>query len=186
MKTLPIGSPIPLSSPAVVSPLLVAVQRGHLDYIDGLRGLAITMVVFYHLWFYGGASFQRPWNLVASGHIGVNLLLVLSGFCLYWPFVKAGARPTPTLMSFWMRRARRILPPYYVALVIFGLAGWALPQWGVLWPEGRLEGNELVRTLGWHTLMVHNLRPEHMLEGGRAVLVVGVGSEPLYRDAFAR
>jgi peptidoglycan/LPS O-acetylase OafA/YrhL len=89
----------------------------------------------------------------------VHLFLVLSGFCLFWPFVKGGWRPGPTLWQFARRRCRRILPPYYVVLAL--CAGAALLQaalsaapdygagyvWGWLWR---------------HAVMAHNLSPGYV------------------------
>lgn len=98
-----------------------------LHFIDGLRGLAMLMALTYHCWLFGGKwvialPLERPAANVAAvlgfGHIGVNLFLVLSGFCLYWPFVKAGRKPEPKLWQFAKKRCRRILPPYYAALLL--------------------------------------------------------------------
>ena len=91
-----------------------------LHYIDGLRGLAMLMVLLYHCWLFGGMWSIGPTvgghhlkiaPILGFGHIGVNLFLVLSGFCLYWPFVKGGTKREPTLWEFAKKRGRRILPP---------------------------------------------------------------------------
>ena len=86
--------------------LLEVRSAPRLHYIDGLRGLAMLMVLLYHCWIFGGMWSIGPtlgghhFNvapILGFGHIGVNLFLVLSGFCLYWPFVKGGTRREPTL-----------------------------------------------------------------------------------------
>ena len=138
-----------------------------LHFIDGLRGLAMLMVLLYHCWLFGGAwavgvtlgkhelNFAQ---ILSFGHIGVNLFLVLSGFCLYWPFVKAGKRREPTLWEFAQKRCRRILPPYYVTLLIFG--GLAMiPAWQ---HHSLPEMGYVVRWLMFHAVMLHNLRPEYV------------------------
>ena len=59
-------------------------------------------------------------NFISIGWLGVNLFLVLSGFCLFLPLVR---RQEPRqikldLPEFARRRTHRILPPYYIALTI--------------------------------------------------------------------
>jgi peptidoglycan/LPS O-acetylase OafA/YrhL len=128
-----------------------------LDYIDGLRGLAVGMVLVYHAWLFSGALFPAWWNPCASGYLGVDLFLLLSGFCLYRPFVERGReRPGPTLGRFLARRARRLLPPYYVALALFTLLALTVPSY----PEGPFGGARPIgRAFLWHLLLLHNLRP---------------------------
>lgn len=104
-----------------------------LDWIDGLRGMAVLMVVLFHAWSFAGYAPElvqnsgRPTVVLASlATWGVSLFLVLSGFCLsYRPLVAraAGRRDWFSLRAFVVHRCRRILPPYYAALVLFsGLA----------------------------------------------------------------
>ena len=104
-----------------------------LEWIDGLRGLAVLFVVVFHAWNFGGfAPFLdqnagKPTILLASlGTWGVSLFLVLSGFCLsYTPLCKhaSGQAEWFSVRKFALSRCRRILPPYYAALLLFsGLA----------------------------------------------------------------
>ncbi len=134
-----------------------------LDYVDGLRGLAILIVFLYHSWQYSGNPSAHWWNPLRSGFIGVNLFLVISGFCLYWPMVKSGGAPRePTLRQFAWRRARRILPPYWTALAAFTVLWLVTPRFGISVSAYDLSPRELLRSAGWHALMVHNLRPDHI------------------------
>jgi peptidoglycan/LPS O-acetylase OafA/YrhL len=80
-----------------------------LSSIDGLRALAVLAVVAHH------ASFL-PWAL---GTRGVDLFFVISGLCLSLPFLRE--RRTVPLTRFWAGRFWRIAPPYWVALLLFGL-----------------------------------------------------------------
>lgn len=112
--------------------------------IDLLRGVAIIFVLFHHLY----AGFVR-WPILlehpillaipANGFYGVNLFFVLSGFVLFLPIVRRGAAPVgpAELARFYRRRARRLLPLYYLSVAVaFALAvGWAWPsteQWRTL------------------------------------------------------
>ena len=68
---------------------------------------------------------EHGWNLTTLltrvagyGGRGVDLFIVLSGFCLFWPLVRSGEiRPLAT-GSFFQRRAWRLLPAYYGALIL--------------------------------------------------------------------
>jgi peptidoglycan/LPS O-acetylase OafA/YrhL len=98
-----------------------------LDYIDALRGFACLWVILCHVHGYWLDNF-RPHGLSATtlvtriagyGGKGVDLFIVLSGFCLYWPLVSKGRETRPfDLRKFFSRRARRILPAYYAALAV--------------------------------------------------------------------
>src|SRR3712207_1610977 len=90
-----------------------------LAFIDGLRGLAMLMVLQFHCWAFGGQwKIDIPLgnqavdiaSLSRLGSAGVSLFLVLSGFCLYWPMVKGSGRAQITLKQFALKRCRRILP----------------------------------------------------------------------------
>ena len=161
---------IPNASASGVAAIVPPDNRSapRLHFIDGLRGLAMLMVLLYHCWLFGG---QWSVGLVAGGHrldfapllgfghIGVNLFLVLSGFCLYWPFVKAGGRREPTLWEFAKKRCRRILPPYYAALLLS--CGFLLLHDVV--HHTTLDFHYLLNWLWIHALMLHNLSPNYAL-----------------------
>ena len=148
--------------------LLEVRSAPRLHYIDGLRGLAMLMVLLYHCWIFGGMWSIGPtlgghhFNvapILGFGHIGVNLFLVLSGFCLYWPFVKGGTKREPTLWEFARKRCRRILPPYYVTLILFS----AVPLVQALYSHDAAASHYTLNWLLLHALMLHNTRPEYVL-----------------------
>ncbi|HEX8854951.1 MAG TPA: acyltransferase [Thermoleophilaceae bacterium] len=93
--------------------------------LDGLRGLAALTVLTFHVWLY---HFPDPANVrrdsfgdyVASDlRLGLILFFVLSGYLLYRGFARAALRREGMvdLRSYVARRAARILPAYYIALV---------------------------------------------------------------------
>lgn len=97
-----------------------------LRVLDGLRGLAILMVVWYHLWLVSGYTFPPfgfAQSFVQSGFLGVDLFFFLSGFCVALPYARARARggPMPLLAEFVRKRARKIVPSYLLALGIFAV-----------------------------------------------------------------
>ena len=122
------------AKPVLLTPGRGEKARLHLRYVDGLRALAAVYVVLGHAWLQtwpGGSTVQRPvgWTLHLTawlnyGVFAVIFFIAISGFCLMLPVLACGgtlgaggARP------FFFRRARRILPPYYLALLLsIGLA----------------------------------------------------------------
>ncbi|MEZ5383033.1 MAG: acyltransferase [Microthrixaceae bacterium] len=93
--------------------------------LDGLRGVAASLIVVHHAANVSGADRSAPYDVVASvADVGVAVFFVLSGFVIYRPFARAHAdgRPVPEAVPFWWRRLLRVLPAYWFAL--FGL--WAL------------------------------------------------------------
>lgn len=117
--------------PAVVSSNLAA-SRSPLDFsrripeLDGLRGIAIAMVVFVHyVWF---AIVARPPALLAYVNIAtrpfwsaVDLFFLLSGFLIGGNLLDA--RDSPNYFStFYMRRFCRVLPVYFLFIGVVGIA----------------------------------------------------------------
>ena len=87
-------------------------MRGRLGYVpalDGLRGIAIALVVSYH---YLGVPF--------GGSSGVDLFFVLSGFLITTLLLEERAETgAVSLRSFYARRARRLLPALFTMLAAF-------------------------------------------------------------------
>ena len=91
--------------------------------LDGLRGFAVLMIYVFH---YGG-GLRSPHGLVRllgyateAGWIGVVLFFALSGFLITGILWDSLADPH-WLRNFYARRALRILPLYYLAIVAAGL-----------------------------------------------------------------
>src|SRR5262245_39798020 len=95
-----------------------------LAVVDGLRGIAILLVIGFHLWnLLPGLSGDRSTgsldvhlaHLFRSGWIGVDLFFVISGFLLTGHLYDARGSST-YFRAFYVRRALRILPLYYAFL----------------------------------------------------------------------
>jgi peptidoglycan/LPS O-acetylase OafA/YrhL len=88
--------------------------------LDGMRALAITAVLLYH----GGFSWAQ------GGFLGVDVFFVLSGFLITGLLALEHARTGRIrLRTFYLRRARRLLPALYTVLA--GVCGYVilvLPQ----------------------------------------------------------
>lgn len=97
--------------------------------VDALRGLAAIAVFVCHIGGYWG-FLELPGKLpqlVATGAHGVDVFIVISGFCLALPL--AGHRRALHVPAFYGRRAWRILPPYYVALALAAVLALAPATW---------------------------------------------------------
>lgn len=105
------------------------------DGIDGLRAVAMTMVVAQHC------------GLLPFGWTGVWLFYVISGYVIALGFDRPGAQAQPAMTrlgGFWRRRAARLLPAYLAYLLINVLLLMALQRWAPL------------ADLPWLLAFVHN------------------------------
>jgi peptidoglycan/LPS O-acetylase OafA/YrhL len=97
--------------------------------IEGLRAVAATTILVCHAWFYSNPDGGPLWDGEAgsipfeSMAFGVTLFFALSGFLLYRPFLVAAFDPDrrPSVGAYFRNRALRILPAYWVILLIVSL-----------------------------------------------------------------
>ena len=90
--------------------------------IDGLRAIAVLGVVFYHFGF----------SFFGSGYAGVDIFFVISGFLIGGIILDEGRTGTFTFRTFYMRRARRILPALFVMMLVTIPFGFMIMSPGVL------------------------------------------------------
>jgi peptidoglycan/LPS O-acetylase OafA/YrhL len=141
--------------------------KSHFRFVelDSVRALAAMWVFAYHVWQFGGSpafplsfsgySFDL-FGPVHHGPAGVDVFMVLSGFCLFWPLTN-----NPDAFhwrSYAIKRARRILPAYYGAIaytilapvvLVFGvrLAGW----------HANFQPVPSLKQIVSHLLLIHTL-----------------------------
>jgi peptidoglycan/LPS O-acetylase OafA/YrhL len=148
---------------------------GRLDGIDLLRGAACFLVVLYHIGGFVLGGIFWGWDRVLAatpawltpaiklsrlGFSGVSMFLVLSGFCLAFPHFRRARRaqlavpPPLAVVPFGRARALRLLPPYYLSLLVL---------WGLYSLGGGYEKVSFLPIEGWdvavHALLIHNLHP---------------------------
>ena len=75
--------------------------------IDGLRALAVLSVIFFHAGFTG----------FSGGFVGVDIFFVISGYVITTIIISELAEGTFSLLHFYERRARRILPALFFVLL---------------------------------------------------------------------
>jgi peptidoglycan/LPS O-acetylase OafA/YrhL len=88
----------------------------HRDDIDGLRAVAVLSVVLYH----AGVT------ALPGGYLGVDVFFVISGFLITAILRRELVAGRFSLVGFYERRARRILPALFVVLAAVFVAGWFL------------------------------------------------------------
>jgi peptidoglycan/LPS O-acetylase OafA/YrhL len=99
-------------------------DRGRASGLDGLRAVAALLVVAFHLKTVTNVGFGPLDPVIQGGDSGVYLFFALSGYLLYKPFVRGRV----DLVGYGLKRAGRILPGYFVALVgLTLLTGSRLP-----------------------------------------------------------
>jgi peptidoglycan/LPS O-acetylase OafA/YrhL len=119
----------PARAPARASASPGLMQRGHVRALDGVRGLAILMVMALH--FVGGVPpAGRIEDVIVGvtnyGSYGVELFFVLSGFLITG--ILFDARNDPYYFrNFYMRRVLRIFPLYYGVLALVFFAAPLIP-----------------------------------------------------------
>ena len=82
--------------------------------IDGLRAIAVLSVLFFHAGFPG----------FSGSYIGVHVFFVISGFLINSIIISAKETGTFSLLTFYERRARRILPALFLVLVACLIPAW--------------------------------------------------------------
>ena len=119
----------------------------HFDVLDGLRGIAILLVVVSHAFYVNperGFISRVAGYVIEAGWMGVPIFFVLSGFLISYPFFQK----RETNPQFWnqrgyaWRRLGKILPPFYLSIILFvaffwfrqGDAGYV--KSGLIWATG--------------------------------------------------
>jgi len=91
-------------------------QRSYFAGLDGLRALAILMVIFHHV--PRGAA-DSMYALYQNGRYGVSLFFLVSGYLICTLFLREEQqRGKISLKGFYARRAIRLFPLYYLMLAV--------------------------------------------------------------------
>ena len=105
-----------------------------LGVLDGLRGIAILMVVWFHIWQMSWLPAPLPWLqfIPETGFIGVAIFFFISGFVICYPFARAQRddQPAPSWGHFAFRRAVKIVPSYILSIAVVYAIGFAATQGG--------------------------------------------------------
>jgi peptidoglycan/LPS O-acetylase OafA/YrhL len=89
-------------------------KPSHRADIDGLRGVAVLSVIFYHM----GFSFFE------GGFVGVDVFFVVSGYLITRSIIFDLKHGQFSILDFYNRRARRILPSLLVVVFLSTISGY--------------------------------------------------------------
>ena len=139
----------PALEPDGGAPTAVPERSGgaHFPCLDAYRGIGMTMVLLNHAAYATGFMFRSGrvaetlGPIIARLDLSVPMFFVMSGFLLYRPFAKAALTDRDPLdtRTFYRRRALRVFPAYWVALIGLGVI------WGLQIPTVKAwNGNFLV------------------------------------------
>jgi peptidoglycan/LPS O-acetylase OafA/YrhL len=84
--------------------------------IDGLRGIAVLSVIFYH--------FNITW--FSGGFVGVDIFFVISGFVIAGSILDDLRAGKFSIATFYFRRIRRIVPAFAALVVVTSIAASAI------------------------------------------------------------
>ena len=82
--------------------------------IDGLRAIAVIPVILFHAGF----------DLFSGGFVGVDIFFVISGYLITSIIINDLENNNFSILNFYERRARRILPALYFMIIISTIIGW--------------------------------------------------------------
>src|SRR5258708_3098718 len=107
-------------------------KKNTIPVLDGVRAFACLIIIWFHVyriprdlpvWSTQPFSNRLLNSFLLFGKYGVTLFFVLSGFLLFLPFAKAllFEKTWPSIRQFYVRRVFRILPAYYLSLILIVL-----------------------------------------------------------------
>jgi peptidoglycan/LPS O-acetylase OafA/YrhL len=136
-------------------------RLGHIPALDGVRGVAILLILFNHFSPEGAydnrlAKIFQP--ITANMTIGVDLFFVLSGFLITGILLRSRTS-AHYFRNFYIRRAVRIFPLYYFVLILLAIGLHFILSWKNLttlrdaWPWYWFYAtNYLIARTGWGVL----------------------------------
>ena len=118
----------------------MAREHGYRRDIDGLRGIAVLAVLFFHA---NVAPFR-------GGYVGVDIFFVISGYLITGIIIKEVERENFSIVRFYERRIRRIFPALFVTMAMVLVLG------SVLLPPEKLK--DLGKSTIGVTLFISNIQ----------------------------
>ena len=82
--------------------------------IDGLRAIAVIPVILFH------AGFEH----FSGGYVGVDVFFVISGYLITTIILSEKEKGTFSLVNFYERRARRIIPALFLVMLVSIFFSW--------------------------------------------------------------
>lgn len=136
----------------------------YLNALDGVRAFAILIVAWYHIWQLSWLQPIKTTTLLSAFHVStinldwmvrtgyqmVDVMLLLSGFCLFLPYAKSmvlGSKESD-VKTFYKKRVARIAPTYYLCILIVFIIAVIEKQYA--------NNSDMCKDLFSHLFFVHN------------------------------
>jgi len=139
----------------------LSLDTKYIPALDGLRAIAIFIIAWYHIWqqswlsptiYLHNAAGVRVRTISfeiwpRTGYLFVDLMLLLSAFCLFLPHARAMllGTPVPKTVDFYKKRICRILPSYWLCVIVLFII--ALLQ--DAWPTAKSAISDFLLTLSF-------------------------------------
>lgn len=107
--------------------------------IDGLRAIAVSLVIFNHL----------GWSLFSGGYIGVDIFFVISGYLITIILMRDIQSQQFSIAKFYKKRVVRLAPAYFTVLAVVSLIAWQ-----VMLPD---ELTEYFNSVMYATVLIANI-----------------------------
>jgi peptidoglycan/LPS O-acetylase OafA/YrhL len=114
-------------------------SAGFRSDIQGLRALAVGIVLLYHLW---PTTFD-------GGFVGVDVFFVISGFLITSHLIKKPPRSWGDVAKFWARRIKRLLPASLLVLFVVGIATFLVAPQSIWADTGRQIVSAALYVVNW-------------------------------------
>jgi len=102
--------------------------KGFRADIQGLRAIAVGIVVLYHFW----------GHYLPGGFVGVDVFFVISGFLITSHLISKPPKTLLDVAQFWMRRVKRLIPASFLVILCSVAGIWIFaPQ--TLWQDWGLQ-----------------------------------------------
>jgi len=171
--------------------------------LDALRGIAMLLIVSYHLWGFtkGYQDFHSLLDLAKSGGLkeviegflytvcllgeqGVHIFLIISGFGLTASWLRQKNRAI-SLQSFWQRRIGRIIPMFWLSVALSIGLWWINPDW-VPYGGGIWQGTwgKTLLLLGSTLTTLRNFIPDYFFTINGAWWYVGLAIQLYFAFPF--
>jgi peptidoglycan/LPS O-acetylase OafA/YrhL len=128
------------------------------EFLDSLRGFAILGVVSTHCAYFSGGDFRgKPF--ADAGLYGVQLFFMVSAFTIFLTLERALSRERAIIRSFYIRRVLRILPMFWVGIVLYAFA----PGREHYYTDFHMDFSYYLLTAilqhGWHPYYINSVVP---------------------------
>lgn len=133
---------------------ITTINTKYVDVLDGIRAFTILIIMAFHFWQQSWIfNLETPWlsflgidnisvyDLVSTGYELVDLMILLSAFCLFLPYARAmvnGGKNIDSIKTFYKKRMARIFPSYYfciIVLFVYSVATGAYYSTEIMWKD---------------------------------------------------